>query len=116
MDGYNNGSLINMLEDTNMSIEAKAHAEGVFQGQVLAFLKNMEKRFDNFDAHILADDKNFKEIREAIANIKSEISQAAKAADVADVKVAMARYAGGAAVIGALAGTVIPIIIQQLIK
>lgn len=80
--------------------ETKAHAEGVFQGKVLAFLEQWKDFSASWIAHIASDDKNIKEIRDEIASIK----------------VTMAWYAGGAAVVGALSGAIIPLIIQQVIK
>lgn len=104
-----------MSEELAMN-ESKAHAEGVFQGKVLAFLDQWKEFSTSWMAHIAADDKNFKEIREEIANIKAEIGRSARADDLSNLKITMNWYAGAAAVIGALAGTILPMIIQQIFK
>lgn len=95
--------------------ETKAHAEGIFQGKVLAFLDQWKDFSASWIAHIASDDKNFKEVREDIASIQAELAKTAKTEDVANIKAGMGRYAGAAAVVGLLASAIIPIILQQLL-
>ncbi|MCI0561488.1 MAG: hypothetical protein MN733_23620 [Nitrososphaera sp.] len=100
--------------------ETKAHAEGVFQGKVLAFLDQWKEFSASWINHVAADDKNFKEIRGDLANFKAEIGRAAKADDLVSVRIAMTRLATISGLvgsgIGAIAASIIPLIIQQVIK
>lgn len=80
-------------------------------GQILGEMKGIAasqtQLFSTVTLHTASDEKNFKEIREEIADVRAEI---------ADGKIRMAYYMGGASVIGALAGWLIPFVIEQLIQ
>lgn len=73
-------------------------------GQILGEMKGISLSITQlsttFTAHALADEKSFSEVRN----------------DIVNVKLKMAYYMGGAAVIGALTGWLIPLVIQQIIK
>jgi hypothetical protein len=73
---------------------------GELSGKMDGLTSSVNQVLVALTAHTASDEKNFKEIREEVSN----------------VKIMVARYAGGAAVLGALAGAIIPIIIQQVIK
>lgn len=109
-----------MPEESLMSVEGKAHAEGVFQGKMLAFLDQWKDFNASWVSHIAADEKNFKEVRDEIAAMKVTMNDCASREEVQKIRESMSRYAGfiafGSAILGAIATALLPILINQVIK